>query len=120
VSTAVRKLLNLGYIEHTHDDRALVARVYYDRAPLVEHPNADEQLARLAPLIDGAFVNGGRGWCLDVVNKTRRAWRLIIVAPAGDVLDEVIPPGGSLTMKAADMAARGFRNRGDASDLRLV
>lgn len=114
-------VLNLGYIEVTrddrldgpHDDRGVVARVYYGTNWLIENPGADP---REAPLIDGTFVNGGRGFCLEVTNRSGQGMDLVIVGPRG-VLRMRAEHG--VTMQAAELAKQGIRTRGDASDIRL-
>lgn len=114
--------LNLGYVEATRDDRDIVVRVYYDTNWLIENPSADPNLA---PLVDGTFVNGGRGWCLDVTNISGARVLDLTIFWSGGTFSVPVAKGNPVTTgrgrsrKAVDMAALGLTTRGDVGDLRL-
>lgn len=103
--------LNLGYVEGTCADGDVVIRVYYD---------ATQPAGPGQPLIDGP-----RGYCLDVTNRSGRLARLTVdtgtgaaavdmKVQKGDPVTKGPPSGRSRT--AAELAASGLSTRGDVGN----
>lgn len=110
--------INLGYIEGTCADGDVVVRVYYDTAWLADDPARDPNLAPL--------VNGPRGYCLDMTNKSGRlstitmtngATSLTARVQQGDPVTSGPPAGRSKT--AAQMSSAGFPTRGSVGNFQL-
>lgn len=107
-------MLNLGYIEATCADGDVTVRIYYDATA---EPVGDSQ-----PLI-----NGPRGYCLDMTNRTGRLAKVTVDGLAGQPLeikiqkgDPVIigPPAGR-SRTAAQMAQLGLTTRGSVGNLQI-
>ena len=105
--------LNLGYIEGTCQDRDIVVRIYYD-ATQTAGPNQ--------PLI-----NGPRGYCLDVTNKSGRKASLTVEGVTAQPFTVAIAQGDPVTTgpaagrskTLAQVQALGFTTRGSVGNFAI-
>lgn len=114
--------MNLGYIQlggDPDDPSAIFARIYYDTAWLEVDPSRNPD--------DAPLVNGPRGWCLDMVNRSGAratltvngagATPLVINVAQGDPV--VSGPANGRSRTAAQMASLGFTTRGNVGAVSL-
>lgn len=109
--------LNVGYIELGGTD--VFARIYYDTAWLAGDSTRDPGLAPL--------VNGPRGWCLDMVNRTGERADITISGVSNNPQTIRIATGDPVTSgpaqgrskTAAQMASLGFTTRGNLGAIQI-
>jgi len=109
--------LNIGYIELGGSE--VFARIYYDTAWLATDPtrNPDD-----APLVDGP-----RGYCLDMVNRTGERASLTISGLTNNPHTVQIAQGDPVTSgpaqgrsrTAAQLASLGFTTRGNVGSIQI-
>lgn len=114
--------LNIGYIELTCADNDVVLRIYYNTAWLDANPDRPDW--ENAPLVDGP-----RGWCLDITNKSGRVARMSLTNSVTGVVTNINiaqgdpvtggPPSGR-SRTAAQMATLGFTTRGSVGYFELA
>lgn len=104
--------INIGYVENTIFDGDVVVRIYYD--------------ANFTPVGDDQpLINGPRGFCLDVTNKTGRTVTATISGVGKTPLTfplgqgDPVTTGVSRSRTAAQVNALGFNTRGDVGDFGL-
>lgn len=104
--------INIGYVESTIADGDVVVRIYYD--------------ATFTPVGDSQpLINGPRGFCLDVTNKSGRNVSARVSGVGKTPLTFVLGQGDPVTTgqsrsrTAAQVAALGFLTRGDVGDFGL-
>ena len=106
-------VLNLGYIEGSCSNGDVVVRIYYD-ATQTAGPNQ--------PLI-----NGPRGFCLDVTNKSGRKASLTVEGVAAQPFTVTIQQGDPVTTgpaagrsrTLAQMQSLGFTTRGSVGNFAI-
>jgi hypothetical protein len=110
-------VLNIGYIELGGTD--VFARVYYDTAWLDTDPTRDPA--------DAPLINGPRGWCLDMVNRTGEKATLTITGIKNNPQTIQIAQGDPVTSgpaagrsrTAAQLASLGFTTRGNVGTIQI-
>lgn len=114
--------LNIGYRHmggDPDDPAAIYARIYYDTAWLDTDPTRNPD--------DAPLVNGPRGYCLDMVNRSGGKATLTVYGVGSTPLtiaiqqgDPVIsgPPNGR-SRTAAQMAQLGFTTRGNVGSVSI-
>lgn len=112
-------VLNVGYIEGSCQDSDIAIRVYYDPSWLDTDSARDW---RLAPLI-----NGPRGYCLDITNKSGRKAELSVTDGEGTPFTMVVQKGDPVTTgpqsgrsrTVAQMVQAGYTTRGSIGTFQL-
>lgn len=105
-------MLNVGYVEGTLENGAVVVRIYYDTTFT---PVGDDQ-----PLI-----NGPRGFCLDVTNTSGKNQKVSISGVTNNPINATVGQGNPVTAGAgrsrtvATLVAAGFSTRGDVGDFEI-
>ncbi len=103
--------LNLGYVEGTCRNGAVVVRIYYDAAL----PASSTQ-----PLI-----NGPRGYCLDLTNTSGQPVTVTVSGVTATPLVAILGQGNPITAgqassrTAVELAALGFTTRGSIGNFTL-
>lgn len=105
--------LNLGYIEGVCADGDVVVRIYYDST---QPAGPDQQL-----------IDGPRGWCLDITNKSGRKAALTVTGVGANPITLTVQQGDPVTTgpqsgrsrTAAQMAQLGYTTRGSVGNFQL-
>jgi hypothetical protein len=105
--------INNGVIAMTCEDGDVEVLIYYDNST----PADDSQ-----PLI-----NGPRGWCLDISNRSGRRASLTVTGLAANPIQVTIARGDPVTTgpaagrsrTAAQMASAGYTTRGSLGELAI-
>ena len=105
--------INNGFILLSRDNGDVELRIYYDTNATPVGPTQ--------PLI-----NGPRGFCLDVTNKTGAGVRVSLSGAAGVLASNVlvaqgdpVTSGAGRSRTVAVLNTAGFLTRGDVSDISL-